>query len=225
MLEHYNPILTAIRALDPTAHIAGGAVRDTLLERPIKDVDLFLNGGPFQSTLQDAAKLLRSDFGFVKVGEWVQYEGFSDPAVVAVAKFEKADETIPVCLIGLNPLYDFRPRGMLDNLSRFDFGICMAAWDGDEVYTAPEYKTDIERKTFTLCRADNQAQFNYSMSRFDKMTADRYAGWKLVVPGQFEAMAKEHALKKTHYYDRDTDEWLPREAANMGPQLLTPKAR
>ena len=58
----------------------------------------------------------------------------------------------------------------------------MAAWDGEEVYTAPEYKTDIERKAFTLCRADNQAQFNYSMSRFDKMTADRYAGWRLVVP-------------------------------------------
>ena len=80
----------------------------------------------------------------------------------------------------------------------------MAGWDGEQVYTAPEYKTDIERKTFTLCRADDQAQFNYSMSRFDKMTADRYAGWKLVVPAEFEAMAKEHALKKTHYYDRDT---------------------
>jgi hypothetical protein len=233
MLERYNSILSAIRALDPTAHIGGGAVRDTLLERPIKDVDLFLNGGPGQSILQDAAKLLRSDFGFVKVGEWVQYEEFSDPAVVAVAKFEKADESIPVCLIGLHypsDTYYDEPRsslGMQFNLRRFDFGICMAGWDGDEVYTAPEYKTDIERKTFTLCRADNQAQFNYSMSRFDKMTADRYVGWKLAVPAQFEAMAKEHALKKTHYYNDDTDEWLPREAVKLGytSQLLTPKAR
>jgi tRNA nucleotidyltransferase/poly(A) polymerase len=83
MLERYNPMLTAIRTLCPTAHIAGGAVRDTLLEKPIKDIDLFLGCGPGQSTLLDAAKLLRSDFGFVKVGEWVQYEMFSDPAVVA----------------------------------------------------------------------------------------------------------------------------------------------
>jgi tRNA nucleotidyltransferase/poly(A) polymerase len=40
MLERYNPILSAIQNLDASAHIAGGAVRDTLLERPIRDVDL-----------------------------------------------------------------------------------------------------------------------------------------------------------------------------------------
>ena len=110
------------------------------------------------------------------------------------------------------------------NLSRFDFGICMAGWDGNEVYTAPEYKRDVEQKTFTLCRADDWSQFNYSMSRFDKLTADRYAGWRLVVPQHFEEMAKEHALKKTHYYNHDTFEWMPREIV-AGPQLLTPKAR
>jgi len=113
---------------------------------------------------------------------------------------------------------------MQDNLARFDFGICMTAWDGEEVYTAPEYKTDIERKTFTLCRADNWPQFHYSMSRFDKMTADCYAGWQSVAPTQFEAMAKEHALRKTHYFDRDTDAWMPCEVAD-GPQRLAPKAR
>ena len=43
MLQRYNPILNAIRDLCPTAHIGGGAVRDTLLERPIRDIDLFLD--------------------------------------------------------------------------------------------------------------------------------------------------------------------------------------
>jgi Poly A polymerase head domain len=215
MLERYSDILSAIKDLDSTAHIGGGAVRDTLLERPIKDIDLFLEA----DCTDDAAKVMRSRFGYVKVGEWKSYEMFSDPAVARVAKFEKADETIPVCLIGLK-----KARGMQANLRRFDFGTCMAAWDGDEVYVAPEYKRDVERKTFTLCRADNWPQFNYSMCRFDKMTADRYAGWTLVVPAQFEAMAKEHALKKTHYYDCDTDEWVPHQVFDR-PQLLTPKAR
>ena len=109
------------------------------------------------------------------------------------------------------------------NLARFDFGVCMAGWDGNEVYTTPEYKRDIERKTFTLCRADDWQQFNYSMVRFEKLTADRYAGWKLVVPAKFEKMAKEHALKKTHYYDSDASEWIPREI--VGQQQLKPKAR
>jgi Poly A polymerase head domain len=222
MLEHYNAMLNTIRSLCPTAHIGGGAVRDTLLQRPIRDIDLFLD----EAATDEAAKVMRSKFGFVKVGEWKSYEMFSDPAVKRVAKFEKADETVPVCLIGLW-LEGFQCfHGVFDmqtNLSRFDFGICMAGWDGSEVYTAPEYKTDIEQKTFTLCRADDWPQFHYSMARFDKMTAERYAGWKLVVPAKFEAMAKEHALKKTHYFDHDTDAWMPREA--VGPQLLTPKAR
>jgi hypothetical protein len=214
MLERYNPILNAIKDLDSTAHIGGGAVRDTLLERPIRDIDLFLEA----DATDGAACVLRSRFGYVKVGEWKSYEMFSDPAVIRVAKFEKADEAIPICLIGLK-----HPRMMQANLERFDFGICMAAWNGDEVYTAPEYKIDIEQKTFTLCRADNKLQFAYSMSRFDKMTADRYAGWKLVVPKPFTVLAAEYDLRKTHYCDYDTGEWVPREVD--GPQLLTPKAR
>ena len=73
-------------------------MRDSLLERPIRDIDLFLDA----VATDEAAALLRSQFGFVKVGEWKSYEMFSDPAVERVAKFEKADETIPVCLIGLH---------------------------------------------------------------------------------------------------------------------------
>jgi hypothetical protein len=216
MLEKYNPLLNAIKDLSSTAHIGGGAVRDTLLERPIRDVDLFLE----VEATDGAASVLRSRFGYVKVGEWKSYEMFSDPAVIRVAKFEKADETVPLCLIGLK-----YPRMMQANLERFDFGVCMAAWDGSEVYTADQYKRDVEQKTFTLLRADNKSQFNYSMSRFEKMTADRYAGWRLVVQPEFSVMAAEHALKKTHYHNDDLDEWMPREIPGRAEQLLTPKAR
>ena len=213
MLKRYKPILDAIKNLCPTAHIGGGAVRDTLLARPIRDIDLFLD----VTCTDAAAKLLRSEFGFVKTGERKSYKMSSDPTVVRVATFEKADETIPICLIGLK-----QTQGMQANLARFDFGLCMAGFDGDKVYTAPEYKIDIEQKTFTLCRADNQTQFDYSMSRFDKMTADRYAGWQRVVPAKFKALLRDHALRKTCYYDHDTDAWKLRD---LGPQMLTPKAR
>jgi hypothetical protein len=213
MLDHYNPMLSTIKGLCPTAHIGGGAVRDSLLERPIRDIDLFLD----DAVTERAANVLRSQFGFVKVGEWTSYEQFSDPAVVRLAKFEKADETIPVCLVGLK-----EARGMQDNLRRFDFGTCMAAWDGDKVYTAPEYTSDTKAKTFTLCRADNQPQFDYSLSRFRKLTADRYVGWELVVPAKFKEFARQHAFRTTWYRDYETHELKYREA---GPQQLKPKAR
>jgi hypothetical protein len=223
MLDRYNPILSELQKLDPLAHIAGGAIRDTLLERPIKDIDLFLG----DYGIDKAAALLRSEFGFVKVGEWKQYLAFSDPRISRLAKFEKADEETPIALIGLtewNEGYGRSVSSIEDNLGRFDFGICMAAWNGSDVITMPEYRRDLEAKTFTLCRADNEAQFNYSMKRFEKITADRYAGWRLVVPKAFEDYAKERALKQTHYYDRDNEEWRP-HGWGLGPQELHPKAR
>jgi hypothetical protein len=90
---------------------------------------------------------------------------FSEPVVAGVCKFEKADETIPVCLIALKE--DLDPH---DNIERFDFGCCMCAWagPGDGWIREPRFTADIEAKTFTLCRADDYWQFSYSMVRYNK---------------------------------------------------------
>jgi hypothetical protein len=213
-VQYYDNILEALqRAIPGSVHIAGGAVRDTILGRPIRDVDIFLSN----VDAEPAAALLRAEFGYVKVGEWKQYMGFSDPMVERVAKFEKADETIPICLIGLKE--SLSPH---DNIDRFDFGCCMAAWPGGtaKMITDVRFKRDVESKTFTLCRADDLAQFSYSMVRFKKLTADRYEGWKLAVPSQFEDLAKEHTFRKY---------WFVAGDAHFGfensRQLLRPKER
>ena len=212
-VQHYDNILEALqRTLPGSPHIAGGAVRDTLLERQIRDIDIFVR----HDFSDKAADLLRTGFGYVKVGQWQRYEHFSDPMVARVAKFEKADETIPICLIGLVEDLD-----MQDNIARFDFGICMAAWSGggDFMLSDDRFKRDIKNKTFTLCRADNLAQFSYSMVRFEKLTADRYKGWTLSVPDPFEELAKEHTFRR-HWYT---------EGAHFGfenfSQVLRPKDR
>ena len=207
LLEQYGQILDMARNLCGSAHVAGGAVRDTILQRPVKDIDLFLD----DVATDDAARLLRSKFGYVKVGEWAQYEMFSDPVVVRLAKFEKADEIIPVCLIGLRS-----PLSIHENIERFDFGICMAAWDGRDIITTDKFDEDRARETFTLWRADNQPQFAYSMVRFQKLTRDRYAGWRLAVRPEFEHLAREHAFKSTWYRD-DED--------RFGVNMLKPKDR
>ena len=97
----YATMLATLQRVMPEAHIAGGAVRDTILQKPIHDIDVFMD----DRNIEEAAALLRFACGYVKVGEWKQYLGFSDPAMLRVAKFEKADETIPICVIGLRPEY------------------------------------------------------------------------------------------------------------------------
>ena len=114
-----------------------------------------------------------------------------------VAKFEKADETIPICIIGLRPSYA-SPEA---NLGRFDFGVCMAAFDGQQTIRTAKFDADTERQTFTLLRADNAQQFAYSMSRYEKIAAGRYSGWSLCVPDEFEELAREHAFRRQWYRD------------------------
>lgn len=189
-LQYYTDILEALQRapLKGPIHIAGGAVRDAILGRPIRDIDLFL---PNVST-DAAAALLRNNFGYVKVGEWKRYEKFSDPLVARVARLERADTTIPIGLIGLAQDLDARA-----NIARFDFGVCMAAWDGGSFFvTNDNFKRDAENETFTLCRADNFAQFSYSMTRFTKLTAGRYMGWTLSIPGRFAELASQYSLEK-----------------------------
>jgi hypothetical protein len=206
----YTAILSTLQQIAPGAHIAGGAVRDTILHKQIQDIDVFMG----DEHVEEAAARLRSSCGYVKVGEWKQYFDFSDPAMTRVAKFEKADQTIPICIIGLLP--DFVSAE--NNIARFDFGICMAAFDGKQTIRAEEFDQDEQAQTFTLCRADNLAQFTYSFSRFEKITAARFKGWSLVIPDQFETFAKEHAYRR-HYY-RDSVKGL-----DNGESILKPKER
>jgi Poly A polymerase head domain len=208
-MSDYTTVLATLQQIAPEAHIAGGAVRDTILQKQIHDVDVFME----DEHVEEAAALLRSACSYVKVGEWKQYLGFSDPAMRRVAKFEKADETIPICIIGLMP--DFaNPK---DNIARFDFGICMAAFDGKQTIRTAEFDQDEKDQTFTLCRADNYAQYAYSLSRFEKITAARYKGWSLAVPDYFGDLAKEHTFRR-HWY-RDSVKGFE------GVSILKPKER
>jgi hypothetical protein len=212
----YMPILTILHSIAPEAHIAGGAVRDTILQKPIHDIDVFMDN----AHVEEAKARLRSSCSYVKVGEWKEYLGFSDPAMLRVAKFEKADEAIPICIIGLESEYT-DPR---ENISRFDFGVCMAAFDGKTI-RADEFGHDVEGQTFTLHRADNEAQFAYSMSRFETITAGRYAGRTLAIPEEFQDLAKEHAFRR-HYY-RDGVNAFRRDTVKgfAGEFVLKPKER
>jgi hypothetical protein len=90
---------------------------------------------------------------------------------------------------------------------------------GGEFVTAYPFKKDTEKQTFTLCRADNSAQFAYSMVRYSKLTADRYRGSGLQVPGKFEDLAKEHTFRK-HWYENGEHYGFTNYS-----QILRPKER
>jgi hypothetical protein len=206
----YVDALAELQTVAPETHVAGGAVRDTLLKKPLHDVDVFMD----DEHVEEAAKVLRSRLGFVKVGEWKQYLGFSDLAILRVAKFEKAEETIPLCVIDLKSQYA-SPEA---NIARFDFGVGMAAFNGESILRTLEFDADVEAKTFTLCRADNSHQYAYSMSRYKKITAGRYSGWELSILNEFKQFAMEYEFGRRWYVDA-YKQWFG------GQNVLRPKER
>jgi hypothetical protein len=211
----YETILRSIQRIAPEAHIGGGAVRDTIIGKPIRDVDVFI--GPDRK--DHVAAMLRAEFKYVKVGEWEQYELFSDKIIDRVAKFEHADETIPIAVIALK-----EPLAVRANLARFDFGVCMCGWDGDEVIETPAFRHDLEKKVFTLHRADHEAQFSYSMRRYERLTAERYAGWDLAIPETFKQFLLDDEFKRHWWVDEHNLEFS-RLGVELSHNLLRPKHR
>jgi tRNA nucleotidyltransferase/poly(A) polymerase len=60
-MSDYTTVLTTLQQIAPEAHIAGGAVRDTILQKQIHDVDVFMK----DEHVEEAAALLRSSCSYV----------------------------------------------------------------------------------------------------------------------------------------------------------------
>lgn len=174
------------------AVIAGGAVRDFLLNRPFKDIDVFLPAGSFsEPTLEEIQASIVKALGpsaFVTRTNVVSYGGWlsrhSDPSLVATITVTWRGVTVQVILLSLKP----DPLDVFEVLERVDFGICQCAYarkipgheNSPEIIVTDAWIKDYQGKTFTLLRADTSDQREYSLLRYERITKGRYDDWKFV---------------------------------------------
>ncbi|MBB3693045.1 hypothetical protein [Sphingomonas sp. BK580] len=163
----YAATLAAVREVFPGALIAGGALRDLDNGREVKDLDIFAPNVPDLDTF----RALAARFG-VLLSVMGGYESWATAECVGVIDLQIGDQ--PFQLIGLR-------SGPETILPRLDFGICRIGFDGSEVIRTDEYLADQATQTFTLLRADDDAQRDRSLRRFDRLSA-KYPGWKLFDP-------------------------------------------
>lgn len=172
----WGAILTALQDHAPEAFIGGGALRDMQMERPVKDVDLFMSEA---EQFSPDRRALMAAFGY-QSSDYINFDYTNgDHTLVDAWTFEKPGAT-PFNLIRLRSDYDFPSA-----LQRFDLGICQIGHNGREVHRTDAFKADIKGQHMTVVRCENADQMAHTKARHARLQA-KYDGWPLVIPDRFQ---------------------------------------
>lgn len=139
--------------IDPTAVIAGGAIRDCYYGVAPKDIDIFTKsfaGLPHWS----ASDTCQPAF---------EYEGMQH--IEAAVIFNTDDNMIlPVNVVTVK---DIEPINVVDT---FDFGFCQIAFDGEQVTMTDAFKRDDTSNIITMTKID---RYQRSIRRYARIN-ERY---------------------------------------------------
>lgn len=166
-------LLAQCKTKSPNAHVGGGAIRDILLDRPIKDIDIFVGA----KTAFGVKELLERKGCRLKHAVTAEYF-VSDPNVLEAAEYAGWD--YPINLISMTSEIT-----MAENIERFDFGICRVAFDGITTVIPTSFELDAAAQHFTLRKCENEMQFGLSVNRHTRLQ-EKYVGWPMVVPDEFK---------------------------------------
>lgn len=145
------------------AVIAGGAVRDFLLGREIKDIDIFLQSHGFIAD----EKIARFAFDGIKLQ---LTNGSYRPAEIGeVGTLWVYDDPFgtPVQLIFLDINESVTPAIAIEHC---DFGLCRVAFDGEQLHMSGHFIADLAGQTMTLRRDMTTNNVERSKRRFDRLS-------------------------------------------------------
>lgn len=178
LFQQFEEILSKLKAAGVTgALIAGGACRDHILGKPVKDIDVFV---PDQENIE---MKLGAAFGHLHVNPIIaaEYAGAGGEVdhvyEVSFGDDPFGDSHIPVQVIvlaqGLDPI---------ERAKHHDFGICQCWYVGNGLIESTHaFHLDKSSSTFTLDYCENAQQFGRSLRRWDRF-AKRFPEFSLVVP-------------------------------------------
>lgn len=197
----FYPIITSIfRKIQkefPDALLAGGAVRDLVLNRPIKDGDIFIGGTPNKSIIHrkafDKTHWIQNPTRFwrdlLEDEDWRVY--------VQLDTYNKSNDVhVDVVIKLYNPQLTSFDKSKIDTfdiifllkpaksyfMEDFDFNICKAAYDGSNYLYADGFLKDISNKTITLSGPLDKNKIQYSMNVHLPRIKNKYPTYQTVVP-------------------------------------------
>lgn len=165
----------------PSAIVAGGAIRDYIFGKPIKDIDVFVSWDDWFTLAQycgvSFTKILDRDSA---IEAWSLY--LEIPDVYCVYGVTPVDGELPVQIIVMKP--GLTPVQRVDQL---DFGFCQAYYDGGRkgIGITNHFAEDAQKKSITLVHCENQNGFYRSMIRYERLM-QKYQEFQLVIPQKYQ---------------------------------------
>jgi hypothetical protein len=177
---------------EPRTHLAGGAVRDTLLAREVKDWDIFY---PFGDKLNNNVLDRWMGKSECPVQEGRQYFDWHS-GVMSVREHTVGGNKLN--LIGMAKFHDVE-----ENLARMDIGVCRVGVSpyGWHIVYGEGWQEDVRNNQLRLRRSDNYDQFLFSQKRLARLQK-KYQDWDVVIDGTLT-----HFLNYEHKFDLDEIEF------------------
>lgn len=161
-------VLRRVQQEVPEAIVAGGCLRDAIMNRPINDIDVFV---PEDQAARAAMAIYETHPKHVKTLHEAYFTFNND--VRRVSYYEGGEGKLPVNIIGV---YQCTPEKQME---RFDFGICRVAFDGIRLWKDLAFDRDQRDETFSLLVDQTEEQLKYSLQRFERLQG-KYNGWRFV---------------------------------------------
>lgn len=173
-------VLRDVQRIFPSAVLAGGYLRDTMLGRPPKDIDVMVKAVDFDKYTPEQLSAL----GVVSSMDL----SYTQSEVREIAEFDNEHGNLPVQIVVLD--LDLEP---VERALKVDFGLCQIMHDGWMFAYSDLFVADISARTFTLARCETSAEFERSMRRFERLK-EKYPDFTLRVPARFQHLAPENPL-------------------------------
>lgn len=180
----WHAVLARIHTIAPEALLAGGALRDLDNNRPVKDLDVFVNDRTDFNILTAALSEFYPDRVSFKDYQHTSVYHENDNTVASVSLYE-GSLLPPLNVIGVYG--DINPMG---RFARFDFGLCQIAFNGQHMIETEAYRHDRANRLLTMIRCESLPAFQRSLVRYHRLTG-KYVDWPLVIPTKYVRYATD----------------------------------
>lgn len=208
--QEWKKFLSIIQLKFPSAIIAGGALRDTICDNPVKDVDIFISDlDPNFILCFEEQKKIADLFGIEFIGteekstrdhlkmvhniKSLKQRKQKELMIVSRDYAQGESEMNSLLESFINYIIDIKHNGVMYQLifveaepisyvyTNFDFGICKVYYDGEDLVVTEEFWYDFENKQLTISGKQGSGQMLHTLFVHRPNLIKKFPNWKVVI--------------------------------------------